>query len=58
MGLLVLAAVAIAVAWGWRALVVFLFFAAISGGLAVAIRVGGDWVRDTSRGRFDRDDRH
>jgi hypothetical protein len=49
--------VAVTVAWGWRALVVYLFFAAISGALAVAALVGGDWVRDSSRGRFDREDR-
>jgi hypothetical protein len=57
LGLLVLPAVAIGIAWGGRALVVYLVLAGISGGLAVAISLGGDWVRDTSRGRFDRDDK-
>ena len=55
-GLLLLGAVAIAIAWGWRALLVYLFFAAISGGLGLAVSIGGDWVRDTSRGRFNRRD--
>ena len=55
--LLVLGGVAIALAWGWNALVVYAFFAAISGGLGLAAGVAGDWVRDTSRGRFDRKDR-
>ncbi len=59
LGLLVLGAVAITFAWGWRALFVYAFFAAISGGLGLAAGVGGDWVRDASRGRFQRgeDDR-
>jgi hypothetical protein len=57
LGLLVLGGVAIALAWGWNALVVYAFFAAISGGLGLAAGVGGDWIRDSSRGRFDRKDR-
>jgi hypothetical protein len=56
-GLLVLGAVAITIAWGWRALVVYLFFAALSGVFALAAGMGGDWVRDSSRGRFDRENR-
>jgi hypothetical protein len=52
--LLVLGGVAITLAWGWNALVVYAFFAAISGALGLAAGVGGDWVRDASRGRFDR----
>jgi hypothetical protein len=56
-GLLVVGAVAIVVAWGWRALVVYAFFAAIAGALMLATRVGGDWMRESSRGRFDRDNR-
>lgn len=55
-GLLVLVAVAITVAWGWRALVVYLFFAAISGAFAAAALFGGDWARNASRGRFQHDD--
>ena len=57
LGLLVLGGVAIALAWGWSALVVYAFFAAISGGLGLAAGIGGDWIRDASRGRFDRKDR-
>ena len=49
-------AVAIGVAWGWRALAVFLFFAAVAGVTSLAARVGGEWTRETSRRRFDRDD--
>jgi hypothetical protein len=55
--LLVLGAVAIALAWGWSALLVYVFFAAIAGGLVFAMRIGGDWLRDASRGRFDRENR-
>ncbi len=57
LGLLVLGALAVTLAWGWDALVVYAFFAAISGGLGLAAGVGGDWVRDASRGRFDRKNR-
>jgi hypothetical protein len=57
-GLLVLGAVAVTIAWGWRSLVVYLFFAALSGAVALAAGLGGDWLRDASRGRFDRNDRY
>ena len=57
LGLLVLGALAVALAWGWSAFFVYAFFAAISGAFAFAARAGGDWVRDASRGRFDREDR-
>jgi hypothetical protein len=54
--LLALGGLAVALAWGWRSLVVYLFLAGIAGALALAARVGGDWVRDSSRGRFERDE--
>ena len=56
-GLLALGAVAITIAWGWHALVVYLFFAALLSAFALAAGMGGDWLRDASRGRFDRDNR-
>ncbi len=56
-GLLVLGAVAVAVAWGWAALAVYAFFAAIAGLVIFAMRIGGDWLRDASRGRFGDEDR-
>lgn len=56
-GLLVLGALAVGLAWGWSALAVYVFFAVIAGLVALATRVGGDWVRDASRGRFRDDDR-
>jgi hypothetical protein len=55
-GLLVVGAVAVGVAWGWGALAIYAFFTAIAGLLVFAARLGGDWVRDASRGRFGRDD--
>ncbi len=55
-GLLVVGAVAVTVAWGGSALAVYAFFAVIAGLVIAAARIGGDWVRDASRGRFERDD--
>lgn len=50
-------AVLIAVSSGWRGAVVFAFFAALAFALARAAGVGGAWLEDTSRGRFERRDR-
>jgi hypothetical protein len=50
--------VAILVAWGVRAFVVFAFFAAVAGGAAWAAAVGGGWLTGASANRFrDRDRR-
>lgn len=51
------AAVAIGIAWGGKALVVFAFFAGIAALMAFAMGVGGRWLRDASEGRFDRRNR-
>ena len=45
--------VVVAATLGARAAFVYAFFAAIAVGFAYVAAVGGDWVRDTSRGRFD-----
>jgi hypothetical protein len=50
-------AVAIAIVGGLDALVVYLFFAAIVGAVVYGAGVGGDWIRDASRSRFDRNER-
>jgi len=54
---LVLGAVVVAVAYGWSALFVYGFFAAIAGAVLLGARVGGDWIAGASRRRFDDDDR-
>jgi hypothetical protein len=51
-GALVLGGVLIAVFAGWGGLVVYVFFTAIAGGLALAASVGGGWIEGASRGRF------
>jgi hypothetical protein len=56
-GVLLVGAVAVAVAWGVDALFVYGFFAAIAGVIMLGARVGGDWITGASRGRFDRHDR-
>ncbi len=47
--------IAIAAAWGFGALVVYCFFAALAGALAYAASAGGEWIAGASRGRFDDD---
>ncbi len=47
----------ILLAWGGSAFFVFLFFAVIALLVAFGARVGGRWLQDSSRGRFDRDRR-
>ena len=54
---LVTAGLAILVAWGLHAALVYLVLAVLAGGLAYAGGVGGDWLRESSRGRFERDRR-
>ena len=51
------AGLAILAAWGVRAFAVYAFFVLVAGAGAYGARAGGDWVRDTSRGRFDDDRR-
>lgn len=53
LGGLAAAGVAIAAAWGFQALLVFVFFVALSAGLAYVAGVGGNWVRDVSSRRFE-----
>ncbi|MGH3104298.1 MAG: hypothetical protein ACRDN6_09430 [Gaiellaceae bacterium] len=54
--LLVVVGLAIAVAWGLKALTVYAFFAVLAAILAYATVIGGKWLEDSSRGRFrDRD---
>lgn len=45
---------AILVAWGGQAFLVYLFFAVVAAALAVGLRVSGGWWEDASRGRFGR----
>ena len=54
---LVLGAVLVGIFAGWDGLVVYLFFAAIAGVIALAASVGGGWIERSSRGRFDDRDR-
>jgi hypothetical protein len=53
---LLAAAVGVAVAWGWRAAVVFAFFAGLAVALWLGASVGGVWIQDWSRRRFEDDD--
>jgi hypothetical protein len=48
-----LGAIAIGLAWGWGALLVYLFLVSIPAALTFALVVGGDWLRGASRGRFE-----
>jgi hypothetical protein len=56
-GALVLGGVLIGVFAGWGGLVVYVFLAAIAGGVALAASVGGGWLEGASRNRFDKRDR-
>ena len=44
----------IGIAEGPRALVVYAFLAGIPAAIGIGLWVGGDWLRDSSAGRFDR----
>ena len=57
LALLVAGAAIVLALGGWGALVVYLALAGLAGALAYAAAIGGDWVRDASRSRFDRDER-
>ena len=54
---LVLVGVAIGVAWGLGALLVYLFLAGIAGAISFGVGAGGEWLSGASRGRFHRDPR-
>ncbi len=54
--LVVVPTVAIGLAWGGDAAIVYGFFAGLAALVAVAAGLGGDWTRDASRGRFARRD--
>ncbi|HWG56002.1 MAG TPA: hypothetical protein VNT58_05705 [Gaiellaceae bacterium] len=53
LAVVVLGAVAVAVAWGWRALVVYCFFAGIAAAVSLAAGAGGELLTRGSRRRFD-----
>ena len=54
---LVAVAVVLGVAWGWHAAVVFGFFAGLAVALWLGGALGGEWIQQWSRSRFD-DDHH
>ena len=53
---LVAGAIAIGVFAGWGGLAVYAFFVLLAGAVAYAAGVGGAWLEDASRSRFDRRD--
>jgi hypothetical protein len=55
---LVAGALAVGVAWGWRGAVVFAFLAGLAVVLGTGLGVGGVWIQDWSRSRFEDDRRH
>ena len=57
MGIVLALGVAILVAWGVRAFVVYAFFAAIAGGIAFGAARGGEWITGASARRFRDHDR-
>ena len=57
LGIVLAGAVAVVAAWGWGALWVYVFFAAVAGAVTFGTSVGGGWLTGASRGRFDRGDR-
>ena len=52
-GAVLVGGVLVAVFAGWGGLFVYGFFTAIAAAIALAAGVGGSWVEDASRGRFD-----
>ena len=54
LAVIVLGGVAVGLAYGWRGLSVYAFFAAIPAVLTFGVGVGGAWLAGASRGRFDR----
>jgi hypothetical protein len=57
LAVLVLVGVAIGVAWGLGALLVYLFLAGVAGAISYGAGAGGEWLSGASRGRFHRDPR-
>ena len=57
LAVLVLGAIVVSIFAGWGGLVVYLFLAAIAGGVAWGVTTGGEWLQRSSRGRFRDDDR-
>ena len=56
LAILALGGLAIALAWGWGALGVYLFLVGVPFLITLALGIGGEWVAKASRGRFaDRD---
>lgn len=52
---LVAAAVAVGLAWSWGVAIVLAFCSLVAYGVVVAADVGGSWIAEASRRRFDRD---
>jgi hypothetical protein len=48
---------AILVAWGVQAFLIYMFFALVAVVIAVGLRISAGWWEDVSRSRFDRRDR-
>jgi hypothetical protein len=55
-GVLAAGGIAIAIAWGFGALVVYVFLAGFTGVVTYAAGLGGEWLQEASRRRFE--DRH
>ena len=53
LGAVLVGGVVVAVFAGWGGLLVYGFFAAIAAAIALAAGVGGSWIEDASRSRFD-----
>jgi len=53
---LVAGGIAIAVFAGWGGLAVYAFFVLLAAAVAYAAGVGGAWLEEASRSRFDRRD--
>jgi uncharacterized membrane protein YphA (DoxX/SURF4 family) len=50
------ALLAIGVAWSWSAAALLAFCLVVAFAVMISASVGGDWIADASRRRFDRDD--
>ena len=46
--------IAIGVAWGWKAFLIYAVLAVLALAVGYGLRVSGKWWEDVSRGRFDR----
>lgn len=52
-GIVAVLGVVVGVLWGWSALAIYAFLAAIAAAIGYAAGLGGEWVRDVSSRRFD-----